>query len=63
MTRRVQTNVDESQTNVDEGKQVTKRVQTNVDESKSFDFKISKNFEFRRSDTWSNFVVVVIMQQ
>ena len=61
-----QTNVDECrmqtshQTRVHECRRVTRRVQTNVDKCKRIkeDFFVS-----RKSDTWSHFVVVAVMQQ
>ena len=61
-----QTNVDECrmqtshQTSVHECRRVTRRVQTNVDKCKRIkeDFFVS-----RKSDTWSHFVVVAVMQQ
>ena len=68
-----QTSVDESQTNVDECRmqtshqtsadkcrRVTRRVQTNVDKCKQIKEVF---FVSRKSDTWSHFAVVAVMQQ
>ena len=53
-------NKDESQTNVDECRRVTRRVQMSVDECRR-----TKKFFFdsRKSDTWSHFAVVAIVQE
>ena len=72
--RRVQTNVDESQTNVDEGRGVQTFYQTSVDECRRITRRVQANidqcrriknffFDSKKNDTWSHFVVVAITQQ
>ena len=54
------TNEDESQTNVDECRRVTRRVQTNVDECRRIKIFL---LDCRKGDKWSHFGVVEIMQK
>ena len=58
--RRMQTSVDKSLDECRDCRRFTRRMQTNVDECR----RIKKHFfDSRKSDTWSHFVVVTIMQQ
>ena len=72
--RRVQTNEDESQTNVDECRRVQTSHQTNIDECIQVNRRVQRNVDkyrriknfyvdSRKSDTWSHFFVVANMQQ